>query len=182
VQAAINVIVGERYKEVTDENLLYALGFWREEEARFVEPNLRDRLLERPRAEEPARLNALISVDWYLRRPNDIEQDVKRLAVARIAAALLLSLGLLVSAAAQKVLANGATLIVASATADPMPHLEEAMDFGDEKLPAPGPAYLQPTIFCPVLFAPASKRSDSQTTDSAKKDLKLYQLKSVLLI
>lgn len=55
VQAAINVIVGERYKEVTDEMLLYALGFWGEEEAQSIEPNLRDRLLGRPRAKELAR-------------------------------------------------------------------------------------------------------------------------------
>jgi oxaloacetate decarboxylase alpha subunit len=55
VQAAINVIVGERYKEVTDEMLLYALGLWGEEEAQSIEPNLRDRLLGRPRAKELAR-------------------------------------------------------------------------------------------------------------------------------
>ena len=54
VQAAINVIVGERYKEVTDEILLYALGFWGEEEAQSIEFNLRDRLLSRPRAKELA--------------------------------------------------------------------------------------------------------------------------------
>jgi len=58
VQAAINVIVGERYKEVTDEMFLYALGFWGEEEAQSIEPNLRDRLLGRPRAKELARLKA----------------------------------------------------------------------------------------------------------------------------
>jgi len=107
---------------------------------------------------------------------------VKRLAVARVAVALLLSFGLLVSAAAQKVLANSVTLMVAGATGDPMPRLEEAMDVGDENLPAPGPSYLQPTIFCPALFAPASKRSVSHTTDSAKLDLKLYRLKGALLI
>jgi len=54
VQAAINVMVGERYKEVTDEMLLYALGLWGEEEAQSIEPNLRDRLLSRPRAKELA--------------------------------------------------------------------------------------------------------------------------------
>jgi len=54
VQAAINVIVGQRYQEVTDEMLLYALGFWGEEEAQSIEPNLRDRLLNRPRAKELA--------------------------------------------------------------------------------------------------------------------------------
>jgi oxaloacetate decarboxylase alpha subunit len=58
VQAAINVMVGERYKEVTDEVLLYALGFWGEEEAQSIEPNLKDRLLSIPRAKELAKLRA----------------------------------------------------------------------------------------------------------------------------
>jgi oxaloacetate decarboxylase alpha subunit len=35
--------------------LLYALGFWGEDEAQSIEPNLRDRLLARPRAKELAR-------------------------------------------------------------------------------------------------------------------------------
>lgn len=52
VQAAVNVIVGARYKEVTDEVLLYSLGWWGEEEADSIEPSLRDRLLEHPRAKE----------------------------------------------------------------------------------------------------------------------------------
>jgi oxaloacetate decarboxylase (Na+ extruding) subunit alpha len=56
VQAAINVMVGQRYKEVTDEVLLYALGFWGEEEAAAIESNLKDRLLESPRAKELARM------------------------------------------------------------------------------------------------------------------------------
>ena len=56
VQAAINVMVGERYKEVTDEVLLYALGFWGEEEAQSIDANLRDRLFARPRARELAKL------------------------------------------------------------------------------------------------------------------------------
>ena len=56
VQAAINVMVGARYQEVTDEVLLYALGRWGEEEAHGIEPSLRDRLLETPRARELAKL------------------------------------------------------------------------------------------------------------------------------
>jgi oxaloacetate decarboxylase alpha subunit len=52
VQAAINVILGERYKEITDEVILYALGFWGIEEAESIEANLRDRILSRPRAKE----------------------------------------------------------------------------------------------------------------------------------
>ncbi len=56
VQAAINVMVGARYQEVTDEVLLYALGAWGDEEARGIEPNLRDRLLGTPRARELAKL------------------------------------------------------------------------------------------------------------------------------
>src|SRR5215469_8953346 len=57
VQAAINVMVGERYKEVTDEVLLYALGFWGDEEAKSIDPNVKDRLLNSPRAKELARLD-----------------------------------------------------------------------------------------------------------------------------
>jgi oxaloacetate decarboxylase alpha subunit len=56
VQAAVNVMVGERYKEVTDEVLLYALGLWGDEEAESIEPNLKDKLLQRPRAKELSKL------------------------------------------------------------------------------------------------------------------------------
>jgi len=58
VQAAINVMVGRRYQEVTDEVLLYALGYWGDEEAQSIEPNLRDRLVSSARAKELARLKA----------------------------------------------------------------------------------------------------------------------------
>jgi len=56
VQAAIHVMVGERYKEVTDEVLLYALGFWGAEESQPIEANLKDRLLSSPRAKELAKV------------------------------------------------------------------------------------------------------------------------------
>ena len=55
VQAAINVMVGERYKQITDEVLLYALGFWGDEEAQSIEANVKDRLLSSPRAKELAK-------------------------------------------------------------------------------------------------------------------------------
>ena len=58
VQAAVNVMVGERYKEVTDEVLLYALGWWGEEEADSIESNLKDKLLNHPRAKELGKLEA----------------------------------------------------------------------------------------------------------------------------
>jgi oxaloacetate decarboxylase alpha subunit len=56
VQAAINVMVGERYREVTDEVLLYALGAWGKEEAESIDANLKDRLLDTARAKELAKL------------------------------------------------------------------------------------------------------------------------------
>jgi len=56
VQAAINVMVGARYKEVTDEVLLYALGYWGDEEAQSIEANLRDRLVSSARAKELAKV------------------------------------------------------------------------------------------------------------------------------
>lgn len=55
VQAAMNVILGERYKEVTDEVIQYALGLWGEEESTSMDLNVRDKILSRPRARELAK-------------------------------------------------------------------------------------------------------------------------------
>ncbi|HEX2229075.1 MAG TPA: biotin carboxyl carrier protein, partial [Candidatus Binatia bacterium] len=46
-QAAINVIVGERYGEVTDQVIRYALGHAGAEGAREMDPNAKDKILER---------------------------------------------------------------------------------------------------------------------------------------
>ena len=51
-QAAVNVMAGERYKEVTDQSIQYALGYWGEEGARLMDPVVKDRILSRPRARE----------------------------------------------------------------------------------------------------------------------------------
>ena len=51
-QAAINVIVGERYKEVTDQVIRMALGQHGEEAVTLMDPNVRERILDRPRARE----------------------------------------------------------------------------------------------------------------------------------
>jgi oxaloacetate decarboxylase (Na+ extruding) subunit alpha len=51
-QAAINVIVGERYKEVTDQVIQYALGVWGAEAMEIMDPNVKDRILNRGRARE----------------------------------------------------------------------------------------------------------------------------------
>ena len=53
-QAAINVIVGERYKEVTDQVIRYALGQFGEEGAEEMDPKVKDKILNRPRAREIA--------------------------------------------------------------------------------------------------------------------------------
>ena len=50
VQAVFNVMLGERYKEVSDQILQYALGFWGSAECDAVDPNVRDRIVSRPRA------------------------------------------------------------------------------------------------------------------------------------
>lgn len=55
VQAAINVVSGERYKTVTDEIIQYALGHWGDEEANAIHPSVRDLILRRSRADELAR-------------------------------------------------------------------------------------------------------------------------------
>src|SRR5207244_5043179 len=51
-QAAINVIVGERYKEVTDQVIRYALGHFGEEAVTAMDQDVRAKILDRPRAKE----------------------------------------------------------------------------------------------------------------------------------
>ena len=53
-QAAINVIVGERYKQVTDQTIEYAMGIWGKEGAEFMDANVKEKILNRPRAKEIA--------------------------------------------------------------------------------------------------------------------------------
>jgi oxaloacetate decarboxylase alpha subunit len=53
-QAAINVIVGERYKQVTDQTIEYAMGVWGKEGAEFMDANVKEKILNRPRAKEIA--------------------------------------------------------------------------------------------------------------------------------
>ncbi len=54
-QAVINLVVGERYKEVTDQTINYALGRYGAEGATGMDPDIRDRILATPRARELAR-------------------------------------------------------------------------------------------------------------------------------
>jgi oxaloacetate decarboxylase alpha subunit len=54
VQATMNVIAGERYKIVADEVIQYALGIWGEEESNSMDTNVKDKILNRPRARELA--------------------------------------------------------------------------------------------------------------------------------
>jgi oxaloacetate decarboxylase alpha subunit len=51
-QAAINVITGERYKEVTDQSIQYALGHWGKEAPLVMNINVKDKILNRPRAKD----------------------------------------------------------------------------------------------------------------------------------
>jgi len=49
-QAALNVILGERYKEVVDHVIQYALGIWGKEAVQVMDPDIRAKILNRPRA------------------------------------------------------------------------------------------------------------------------------------
>ncbi|MGH7886803.1 MAG: biotin carboxyl carrier protein, partial [Candidatus Binatia bacterium] len=51
-QAAINVIVGERYKEVTDQVIQYALGIWGKEAPSLIDSDTKDKILNRQRAKD----------------------------------------------------------------------------------------------------------------------------------
>jgi oxaloacetate decarboxylase alpha subunit len=57
-QAAINVIVGERYKEVTDQVIQYALGIWGNEAPEIMAPDVKDKILSRRRAKDWANWTA----------------------------------------------------------------------------------------------------------------------------
>jgi oxaloacetate decarboxylase alpha subunit len=67
-QAAINVIIGERYKEVTDQSIEYAMGIWGKEGAGYMDANVKDKILNRPRAREIAERP----------HPTDSLQDLRR--------------------------------------------------------------------------------------------------------
>ena len=54
-QAAINVIAGERYREVTDQVIEYALGYYGESAIPAMDPDIRRRILERKRTGEVRR-------------------------------------------------------------------------------------------------------------------------------
>ncbi|HZD40730.1 MAG TPA: hypothetical protein VE131_08425 [Terriglobales bacterium] len=51
-QAAINILLGERYREVTDEVIQFALGRWGDEQSASMDRNVKDRILDRSRARE----------------------------------------------------------------------------------------------------------------------------------
>jgi oxaloacetate decarboxylase (Na+ extruding) subunit alpha len=51
-QAAINVIKGERYAQVTDQVIQYATGHWGKQAAAEVDPTIKARILDRSRAKE----------------------------------------------------------------------------------------------------------------------------------
>jgi oxaloacetate decarboxylase alpha subunit len=51
-QAAINVILGERYKEVTDQVIQYALGLWGKEGSDYMDAAAKTKILDRSRARE----------------------------------------------------------------------------------------------------------------------------------
>lgn len=51
-QAAINTITGERYREVTDQAIEYALGHYGETAIEAMDPEIRSRILDRRRADE----------------------------------------------------------------------------------------------------------------------------------
>jgi len=51
-QAAINIMTGERYKEVTDQVIQFALGLWGKEGAHYMDKEIKAKVLDRKRARE----------------------------------------------------------------------------------------------------------------------------------
>lgn len=72
-QAAINVIVGERYKQVTDQVILYALGLHGKAAVELMDPEVRRTILDRQRARDLAAVERpVLSLD-EIRRDLDAE-------------------------------------------------------------------------------------------------------------
>ena len=51
-QASINVVLGERYKQIVDDLIYYALGFWGKDAAAAIDPDVMDRVMSSQRAKE----------------------------------------------------------------------------------------------------------------------------------
>ena len=69
-QAALNVMVGGRYKEVSDQTIRYALGHFGGDVATLMDPEVRAKILDRPRARQLAAVERLeLSLD-------DIRRDL----------------------------------------------------------------------------------------------------------
>ncbi|MDO8597235.1 MAG: hypothetical protein Q7R45_11490 [Sulfuricaulis sp.] len=67
-QAAINVIVGERYKQVTDQSIRYALGHFGRDAVTLMNPEIRAKILDRPRARALAALEGpILSLEEFRR-------------------------------------------------------------------------------------------------------------------
>ena len=66
-QAAINVIVGERYKEVTDQVIQYALGYWGKDAPALMDGETKGKILNRARA-----------ADWQNWQPPDLSLQAVR--------------------------------------------------------------------------------------------------------
>ena len=54
-QAAINIMTGERYKEVTDQVIQFALGQWGKEGAEYMDKEVKAKILDRNPAREMER-------------------------------------------------------------------------------------------------------------------------------
>jgi oxaloacetate decarboxylase alpha subunit len=91
-------MVGERYKEVTDQVIQYALGLWGNEAPALIDPDVKDKILSRGRAKEwrawrPAELSlrevrnkfgASVSDEELLLRVYAGEEAVKALSAGAI--------------------------------------------------------------------------------------------------
>ncbi|HWH77488.1 MAG TPA: hypothetical protein VNT76_08955 [Candidatus Binatus sp.] len=97
-QAAINVITGERYKEVTDQAIQYALGHWGKEAPSVMDADVKDKILNRPRAKE-----------WQNWSPPDLTlQEVRKKFAAGVSDEELVLRVIAGDAAVETMLATGA--------------------------------------------------------------------------
>jgi len=70
-QAAVNVMTGSRYAQVTDQSIRYALGHFGGDVEQLMDPGVRAKILDRPRARELAAMNMAQLDEAQIRRDLD---------------------------------------------------------------------------------------------------------------
>ena len=77
-QAAINIMTGERYKEVTDQVIQFALGLWGKEGALYMDREVKAKILDRKRSRRDGKLSNPQHAIGRSQKPVRRTEDIRR--------------------------------------------------------------------------------------------------------